>query len=429
MNRDAAESARDLADAALRSGDFAKALRLFSKSKQLYALDGIDARIAQAAAKLKSAADSSTSSSSSRPTSSSSSSPPPSSSFKAKATPAKASDSSASSSSASSASTTDATPEQIESVRRIIQSTCYYDVLQVPKGDVSEADLKKGSSPTRCVSLSPVSRSHRSRFLPAYRKVALKVHPDKCKAPGAEECFKKVGEAYAVLSDPTKKQVYDVHGAEGVKSQASHSNPFGGGGGGFGGRGMHFDGDQMSPEELFEFLFTGRPPRRRGGAQQQHQMPRGAQFHFGGSPFGAPPRRQAQQQHDAQQRQQQSGFMSLLQFLPILFLFFAVLFSNASFRAPEFSLHRTSAYSQQRTTETFGVQLPYFVPSKFDTSNLANVERGVYGAYRDECEREVYTLRRLMRRDWFGTWHHTPRSKQFLTPYCDALGVDAAKQQ
>jgi hypothetical protein len=173
MNRDAAESARDLADAALRSGDFAKALRLFSKSKQLYALDGIDARIAQAAAKLKSADSppASTSSSSSRPTSSSSSSPPPpsssssssssssKSSFKAKATPAATSDSSSASASAS---TTDATPEQIESVRRIIQSTCYYDVLQVSKGDVSEADLKKGSSPTLALALNK-SRAHRPR--------------------------------------------------------------------------------------------------------------------------------------------------------------------------------------------------------------------------------------------------------------------------
>lgn len=48
----------------------------------------------------------------------------------------------------------------------------------------------------------------------AYRKLALKFHPDKNQAPGAEEKFKQIGEAYDVLSDPRKRQIYDQLGEE-----------------------------------------------------------------------------------------------------------------------------------------------------------------------------------------------------------------------
>merc|ERR1712079_250389 len=80
----------------------------------------------------------------------------------------------------------------------------YYSILGVKKG-ASDEELKR-----------------------AYRKLALKYHPDKNKAAGAEEKFKEIGEAYDVLSDPKKKQVYDQFGEEGLKGS-------GNGGGGPGG--------------------------------------------------------------------------------------------------------------------------------------------------------------------------------------------------
>ena len=47
--------------------------------------------------------------------------------------------------------------------------------------------------------------------------MALRFHPDKNKAINAEEKFKEVAEAYEVLSDKTKRDVYDKYGEEGLK--------------------------------------------------------------------------------------------------------------------------------------------------------------------------------------------------------------------
>lgn len=69
----------------------------------------------------------------------------------------------------------------------------YYKILGINKG-ASDDEIKK-----------------------AYRKLALKYHPDKNKTPGAEERFKEVAEAYEVLSDKKKRDIYDMHGEEGLK--------------------------------------------------------------------------------------------------------------------------------------------------------------------------------------------------------------------
>ena len=89
---------------------------------------------------------------------------------------------------------------------------CYYEVLQVSK-TASEAEIKK-----------------------AYRKMAMKYHPDRNPDdPEAEERFKEVNEAYDVLSDPQKRSAYDQFGHAGVDGSA------GAGGGGFGGFGDFSD--------------------------------------------------------------------------------------------------------------------------------------------------------------------------------------------
>lgn len=77
-----------------------------------------------------------------------------------------------------------------------------------------------------------------------YRKLALKFHPDRNKSQEAAEHFKEISEAYAVLSDPEKRKIYDQHGHAGVDGRystddifqgasANFSDIFGRSGGGF----------------------------------------------------------------------------------------------------------------------------------------------------------------------------------------------------
>ncbi|KAA1467490.1 DnaJ-domain-containing protein [Dentipellis sp. KUC8613] len=64
----------------------------------------------------------------------------------------------------------------------------------------------------------------------AYKRLSRKYHPDKNKEEGAEDRFVEVAYAYEVLSDQTKRQIYDRHGEEGLKAheggQQQHANPF-----------------------------------------------------------------------------------------------------------------------------------------------------------------------------------------------------------
>jgi len=96
-----------------------------------------------------------------------------------------------------------------------------------------------------------------------YRKLALKFHPDRNKSSEAAEHFKEISEAYAVLSDTKKRQLYDQHGHAGVDGRYSTEDIFRGAGSNFddifsdlfGGRGRKTTGGFDS---IFENLFGGR---------------------------------------------------------------------------------------------------------------------------------------------------------------------------
>lgn len=104
----------------------------------------------------------------------------------------------------------------------------------------------------------------------AYRKLALEWHPDRNKAAGANEKFKEINEAYAVVSDPKKRATYDQFGAAafqpGMGAGVSGQGPFGGGQGPFtyswssGGGGSPFGADfeqTIDPFDIFEQFFGG----------------------------------------------------------------------------------------------------------------------------------------------------------------------------
>jgi molecular chaperone DnaJ len=94
----------------------------------------------------------------------------------------------------------------------------------------------------------------------AYRKLALQFHPDRNKSPEAEEKFKEITEAYAVLSDDEKRRQYDAYGKEGVYQRYSQEEIFRGANFEDIFRGMGFGGF----DDLFAQFFGGGPGGRPG---------------------------------------------------------------------------------------------------------------------------------------------------------------------
>ena len=84
----------------------------------------------------------------------------------------------------------------------------YYDILGVPRN------------------------APKDQIKTEYRKLALKYHPDRNKAPDAEERFKGISEAYAILSDDEKRAQYDRFGHEGIDQKYTREDIF---------RGVNFD--------------------------------------------------------------------------------------------------------------------------------------------------------------------------------------------
>ncbi|XP_023683448.1 dnaJ homolog subfamily B member 14-like [Paramormyrops kingsleyae] len=247
--------------------------------------------------------------------------------------------------------------EQVEGVQRIKKCKDYYEVLGVSK-ESSEDELKR-----------------------AYRKLALKFHPDKNHAPGATEAFKKIGNAYAVLSNPDKRRQYDLTGAE--EPTGATQAP--------GGFHFHrgFEAD-ITPEDLFNMFFGGGFP---SSAAHTFSNGRAQHSHRGNHTY--------QERHE---NRGDSGFSMFVQLLPIVGLILVSVLSHLMVATPPYSLHPRASTGQTVRRQTENLRIDYYVSkdfsSEFKGGAVQEVERDVEEVYvanvRNNCWKERQTRRDLL---------------------------------
>ncbi|XP_049863843.1 dnaJ homolog subfamily B member 12 isoform X2 [Schistocerca gregaria] len=268
--------------------------------------------------------------------------------------------------------------EQMEAVKRVKKCKDYYEILGVSK-DATDSEIKK-----------------------AYKKLALLLHPDKNKCPGANEAFKAVGNAVAILTDPEKRKQYDLYGSEEERLQQSN-------------RHSHreynytrgFEAD-ITADELFNMFFgTGFP-------SQNVYMRRGGRW-------------QRATEAQTQNREQANGYTVFLQMLPILLLIVLSMMSSFFISDPIYSLHANSKFPVQRTT--LNLKVPYFVKENFHTEyqgSLRRLEMSVEEEYinnlRHACHREKnYRDTMIWKARNFGDRDLFHRAQNIPMPHCNKL--------
>ncbi|XP_078660585.1 dnaJ homolog subfamily B member 12-like isoform X1 [Branchiostoma floridae x Branchiostoma belcheri] len=273
------------------------------------------------------------------------------------------------------------TSEQLEAVKRVKKCKDYYEILGVTK-DAQEDDLKK-----------------------AYRKLALKMHPDKNHAPGAAEAFKSIGNAYAILSDPKKRKEYDLYGEEKPQHTTNHRH-----------RHYYYDDytrgfeAEISPEDLFNMFFGGGFPT---GEVHVHRR--------------RTPRRHHRREEDGERRTATVTHAMWLQMVPLLLLVFMSLLSSLWVSDPLFSLNRRGDYNQERTTSN--LKVVYYVKKDFlkeHHNSLLRIERQVEETHLDNlrtsCWREQqYKENMMMRARYYGDRDLYRKAQQMTTPNCDRI--------
>jgi len=388
VNKDEAERCRDLGAQALRRGDYDRSVKLLLKSLNLYPLPGVAALLEQAK-KAQSRQNNSTGNSSSSGNSGrqedeqQESTAPPSVS---RSTSFTDNDGNAN---RSSNGTRGYTEEQASIVKQVLLAKeqaaghnapkPHYRVLGVPT-NASETELKK-----------------------AYRKLALKLHPDKNSAPGSDEAFKAVGLAYATLSDAEKRTIYDRYGEEDPDNR-------GGGARYAAGFPRGANGQEMSPEDIFNMFFAGMagPGMGRGAG---FVGPGFRVYTTGFGPGGFHFHNAAQRQHRGAQQQQhqpqdRAGWAQIIQLIPIIALFLMSFLSIpqtqevGSSGNPYFSLTQTPPFVNALYTKTTPVKdIPFFVSDKVlrtiqrDRYQLTQIERIVERSYENYLQGECYRQR------------------------------------
>jgi DnaJ family protein B protein 12 len=283
------------------------------------------------------------------------------------------------------------TPEQEALIAKVRKAGGdYYAILGVPRGAAGD-EAKK-----------------------AYRKLALKLHPDKCKATGAEEVFKSVSRAFACLSDDDKRAAYDRYGTEDPSSLGRGGGPRGPGG--FGGRPFYAE-EEIDPSEIFNMFFgggfAGGPGvrYRHASAHNRARMAReqaARRAAYGGrGPRGGARRRGGGGGGGGDGRGDDPAdvLRNLFQLLPLMLVF--LMYFLAPGAEEHYQLHRSPQFRHEMRTsrldQTFYVRSPeqfedHFPPHTRHRRRVEqNVEMSHVSALESNCLYERQQQHRLLR--------------------------------
>lgn len=252
--------------------------------------------------------------------------------------------------------------ENVQLIREIKRSKDYYEILGLEKS-CSVEEIRK-----------------------VYRKLSLKVHPDKNKAPGSEEAFKKVSKAFKCLSNDDSRTQYDQTGLVeefehnqqyNVRRRRRTGNDF-----------FHEDFDS---DEIFRAFFGQTDMFREARVYRTRRTTNQHQEDFSG---GGP------------------NLTILFQLVPFLLI---VLLAYLPFSEPDYSLQKNHSYQFHRTTEKHGVEF-YVKSPEFDQNfpvgspARGDVENYVIKDYKNLLGRYCHV--ELQRRQW---------SRNLPTPHCKKL--------
>ncbi|GFQ03140.1 chaperone protein Dnaj 49 [Phtheirospermum japonicum] len=348
-NKDEAFKCLKIAKDSIRSGDRNRALKFLNKARRLDPSIEIDDLLSNLNSQDKTTDENPSSPSKTGP--------------RRRVSPAATGPSSSSSSSAA------YTEEHVTVVREIRRKKDYYEILGLEKSCSAE-DIRK-----------------------AYRKISLKVHPDKNQAPGSEEAFKMVSKAFQCLSDEEGRKKYDLVGSEepvyerragsgGVNGMRGFNNGF-------------YDGD-VDAEEIFRnFFFGGMHPATTGN--------------FGGFSFGPGVRVRT----GGVGVDQGSNWMrTLIQLLPVILLLLVNLLPSSE---PVYSLSQSYSYDTRFIT-TKGVSFYVKSASKFDQQYPPNSQERVSIEQRVEDEYHSVLVHNCRLE-----WQQLHWGYRRETPNCDAL--------
>ena len=309
------------------------------------------------------------------------------------------------------------TPEQEALMAKVRRTSDYYEMLGVSRG-ASDDEIKK-----------------------AYRKLALKLHPDKCKATGAEEVFKSVSKAFACLSDADKRAAYDRYGTEDPSSLGGRA-----GGSGFAARGpgaAYHREEDIDPSEIFNMFFGGGFAGGPGVRYRSYGGAHGARAQFA--------REQAARRARASESRRAGGaggdrrryhsvgddptdvLRNLFQLLPLLLMFLMYLIAPGG--ETHYALNRSPTFRHELRTDR--LNQPFYVKSEesFEeafptaTRQRARVEHNIELSHMNSLENNCLFERQQQQRLWrFGNKKERERAKTMELHSCDKLQKLRRKQ-